>query len=330
MEKQEFRNTEIVFENEFFAMHYLEPESVTQSRPVIVVPPHAGRHGCIAQRMCETCRDAGAHTYTYELKPATDETKGLSIAGLLDIVDKIVGVVKYRRHPEIGALSGKVDMVGLCQGAWLSAVFVAMRGSDHVARYANFAGPINTKTGEENAIEKYVSAWSSVESMMDHHSSLVERNGGIQPGWAQWMAFSFVKPVAVYVERFFNLAWAFASQDPKRIAKEKRNNGWYDYTVDLAGNWFLDCLENHFGRNRLFEGEWEIDGEKVDLSRITCEVYLYAGSADDITHPEQVRSMGDAVGSDVVRFKEFEGAGHTKVFVGTKELAYFKAQWFGA
>jgi hypothetical protein len=29
-----------------------------------------------------------------------------------------------------------------------------------------------------------------------------------------------------------------------------------------------------------------------------------------------------------VRFKEFEGAGHTKVFVGTKELEYFKKQWF--
>lgn len=310
-----FVNNEEILRNDVYVLHRIVSDVESEGLPVFVIPPHAGRHGSIAQRMADTCAATGRPTYTVELLPAKQRTKTTGVQNLVGMIYDCQTIINEAHGTD------KIDLVCLCQGAWLGAIYTA-KHQDRVNRYANFAGPINTKTGQDNIIEKYCSTIN-----MAYHRALIAMNGGIQPGMMQWLSFAMVNPVQVYWERWANLGYAMLRNDEKEIAKHNRNNAWYDYTIDLAGNWFLDCLKNHFRDNRLFNGTWVVGDGAVNLANITCEVFLYAGEDDEITHPQQVSDMANKV-SGKCHFTLFSKAGHTKVFVGTAELQQFVKDFF--
>lgn len=308
MTKQEFKRSTVVIETPVSILHQF---SIGSGVPIFVVPPHAGRHGNISQNLIDALVLAGYPTYAYELLPATQSTKDTSIADLIEILDRCVETILHLTQTK------RVLIVGLCQGAWLSALYTA-KYPHKIVGYVNFAGPINTKTGQDNVIEKYM----KTPNVLEKSQALVRLNNGIQLGIAQWLAFSMVSPQETYLKRWMDIWWYIANGDSEKIKKWQRDNGWHDYTIDLAGNQFLDCLKNHFFHNKLFDGTWIIDGETYPLSNITCPVHLYAGNDDLITHPQQVFDMADKVSGPSYKTL-FPRAGHTKVFTGKKEIATF-------
>jgi|LGOV01.1.fsa_nt_gb poly(3-hydroxyalkanoate) synthetase len=316
MAVQIFENIkETVIDHKNFKM-YRFSDSTSTGRPVLVIPPHAGRHGNISQRIIDTCVSKNVPVYGYDLLPATQENKGVNIADLVRFICDMV--------TEIGE---PVDLVCLCQGAWVGAIFAALHPG-MVERYANFAGPINTLSGQKNNIEEYMVTKPFGQDLMDFHRNIVESHRGIQPGYMQWLAFSMVDPVMIYFDRWakrFNLALA---GDTEGLAKWTKNNDWYDFSVDLDGAWFLEALEHHFRDNLIFKGEMSIDGREVHLEDITAECFLYAGEDDNITSIKQVFDMATKLKDGQTTMTVFPGAGHTKVFVGKKELETFAGHFF--
>lgn len=310
MQKQEFKNNKIVIDNPVFRLHVFNYGSGT---PVLVCPPHAGRSGNIAQKMIDKCVGCDKTVYAYELLSATNETANVTIT---DLVEAVHTCQQYINEP--------VDLICLCQGAWLGAIYTALY-PETVTRYANFAGPINCKTGQDNIIEKYCETAS-----LAYHRLVISMSGGIQPGYMQWLAFAGVAPNFVFIERYLQLGGYIANENTDGIKKWHENNSWYDTPYNLAGVWFLDCLENHFMENRLYDGAWEVGGHTIDLSNIACPVYLYAGDDDQITHPQQVFDMAEVINTpqENIHMTLFEGAGHTKVFVGRDELNHFAEEFF--
>lgn len=305
--EQKFKRSRIMIETPVFRFHKFSTGSGT---PVFVVPPHAGRHGNISQRIIDTCVNMHKSVYAYELKSATTQTNSTSIDDLICILQQCC---QYIGQP--------VDMVCLCQGAWLGTIYTALF-PETITRYFNFAGPINTKTGEDNIIERYCS-----QASINTHKLIVNASYGLQPGNMQWLAFAMVRPDYIFITRWFDLWTHIMTGDEQAIEKWKRNNDWYDSPVNLAGTWFLECLENHFMKNRLYNGTWNVLGEKVNLKNIACPVYLYAGGADEITNHKQVFDMGNKVSSTDIYCRLFPDAGHTKVFTGKKELKCFAEEF---
>ncbi len=304
MNKQEFKRSNVIITTPVFILHQF---NIGSGVPIFVVPPHAGRHGNIAQNLIDKCVSTNRSTFAVELLSATQETKNTSISDLvamLKICQEYIGPV--------------LDIIGLCQGGWLSAIFAA-KCPDVVRRLALHASPINTHTGEDNCIESYM----ETPYIIEYQKVVVAMNGGIQPGYLQWLAFSMVNPKAVYIDRWAEMQRLVWSGDKKGLVKWKKNNAWHDTPQDLAGAWFLDCLEHHFGNNDLYEGRWVVDGESVDLSKITCPVWLYAGDEDEVTHPKQLFDIENKINGPVIKTL-FEGAGHTRIFTGPKELEIFK------
>lgn len=309
MKNQEFKRSTVVIETPVFILHQF---NIEPGIPIFVVPPHAGRHGNIAQNLIDKCVKAGRQTYAVELLSATQETKNTSIS---DLVAMLKTCQEY-----IGPV---IDLVGLCQGGWLSAIFAA-KYHGVVRKLALHASPINTQTGEDNCIEKYM----KILFIIEYQKVVVAINGGIQPGYLQWFAFAMVNPKAVYIDRWTEMQRLIWDSDENGLEKWKKNNAWHDTPQDLAGVWFLDCLEHHFGLNDLYNGKWIVNNELVDLSRITCPVWLYAGEDDEITHQKQLFDLGNKVSGPVIKIL-FQGARHTKIFTGRKELEVFKSTFIG-
>lgn len=293
---QKFHNNDVIYEDNIIKLHHFHGERNKSS--AFIVPPHAGRHGNIVQNLADALRKDGRDTYAYELKDANYTNCHTSIGDLVNELDICMGVIDK-----------DVDMLGVCQGGWLSSIYTAQHSS-RVNRLALFAAPINTQTGEKNSIEEYCKTIN-----MPYHQMIVNMNLGIQPGYMQWLAFAISNPLPVFMQRYFDLYNSFIDNDIKAVNKWIKNNSWYDSPINLAGTWFLDALENHFAKNKLFRGEWVINGRIVDLSKINCDIFVYSGEDDDITHPEQAMAILDVVSSKNKSYTCFEGAGHTAVFV---------------
>lgn len=310
--RQEFIDSITVYEDDCIKFHQFSEGGGT---PVLVVPPHAGRHGNITQNLIDHLVADGKEVYAYELLPAAYKTGGLDVAGL---VQKLVLCLKQISEESI-------DLVGVCQGGWLSAILTSLHPG-LINRLALFAAPINLRTGEDNSIEQYCRSASMV-----HHRIIVAMSGGIQLGVLQWMAFALANPVPVFYTRYVNKLSYIIEGDKEALAKWDKEQGWYDYFIDLHGGWFLEVMENHFIGNKLWDGTWILsDGQVPKLENITCPLFVYAGGNDDITHPAQALGIASKVSSTEVHTHIFEGAGHTAVFVRPACIDYFINEFYPA
>ena len=310
--KQSFKSQRVLIDTPFFKLHAFHSGETT-GKAVFVVPPHAGRHGNITWKLIEKCVQEGRPVYAYELKSATPKTKGLTIEGMVAILYDCVTVI-----------GDSVELIGVCQGAWLGGLFTA-RFPWMATKYVNFVGPINTKTGQDNAIEKYMKQ----PGIIEYHQKKVNENNGVQLGSDQWFAFSMLDPWETYIGRFCTQAQNIFFNKTKAIEKWEHNNSWHDDQQDLAGAGFMEIMEWHFRDNRIYNGTFpKILGGDVNLNRIKCPVYLFAGGTDNITSTRQVLDMAHVVGSAEIHTIIFPDDGHTNAFNREKSLEIFRKMFF--
>lgn len=297
----EHQNTEIIHSTDVYRLHYAGGSGY----PCLIIPPHAGRHGNVVDRLAERCAKHRT-TYIYELLPATQEIKHTNIGDLCRCI-----------HVCTALAGGIVDLVGVCQGGWLAAIYAALHPR-RINSMALMAAPIDIQAAPDN-----ITAIAGRSIPREWYRMVVSASGGVQMGINQWLAFAMVNPAEVFWGRWQRLAWAMFTGDEATVAKLRRNNDWYDSPQDLAGAWYLQAMEDLFIGNKLIAGDMIVSGSRVDLSQIMCPVYLYAGAQDEITAPEQLFSVANVLPQGA-RKHILENAGHTKVFTGTEELTVFE------
>lgn len=315
-----FKNSTVVFKNPFLALHKFSPGR--DGVPVFIFPPHAGRHGCVVQNLIDSIVKAqpDVAVYAFELFSATRETKNLTIEAWLEMLmecQKIIAIEK-------GSPLSKIDLIGICQGGWLAAIYASFF-PNFTNRLALFAAPINLRSGAENCIERFV----QTAKFSDIKNS-VEFFGGIQPGFVQWSAFAFANPVPVFFSRYMAEFVAILAEDYAKLDKLLKQSAWYDTPQNLAGTWFLDVLKNHFFENHLWDGVWPVwKGQCAKLENITCPLFVYAGADDEITHPEQAKAILTKASSKTRTFRCFPKSGHTAVFTRKKNINIFLEDFYG-
>jgi len=109
--------------------------------PVLIDAPYAGHSSTIAdyavgQSLVEVLLGNGLdHVLVTDWKGATSSMKAFGIDKYLADIDAAVGF-----------LGGKVNLVGLCQGGWMSAMYAA-RFPDKVCSLVLAGAPIDTDAG---------------------------------------------------------------------------------------------------------------------------------------------------------------------------------------
>ena len=275
--------------------------------PTLVDAPHAGHTAMIAdyrkgQSLIETLLDNGVgHVVLTDWKSATDDMKDLDIDNYL--ADMVVA---------IDDLGGKVNLVGLCQGGWVSAM-IAARFPEKVNSLVLAGAPIDTDAGD-GPIKAMVH-----QSPISFYRELVELGGGLMKGKYMLQGWKNMHPGQHYIQDQIDLYEHI--DDPAYLAKEEAFESWYENPIDLPGRWYLQAIEQLFMQNRLAKGEFVGLGRKLDLRKITCPTYLLAGADDDITTPEQVLDAAKYIGTpkDRIVQKTVPG-GHIGLFMGARTL----------
>ncbi len=286
---------------------YGKPDGI----PTLVDAPHAGHTAMIAdyhkgQSLVETLLANGiGHVALTDWKSATPDMKDLEIDNYL--AEMIVA---------IDDLGGRVDLVGLCQGGWVSAMLAA-RFPDKVNSLVLAGAPIDTDAGD-GPVTRMVH-----ESPVSFYEELVELGGGLMQGKLMLQGWKNMHPEQHYIQDHIDLYEHI--DDPAYLAKEETFNSWYENPIDLPGRWYLQVITQLFKENRLAKGTFVGLGRRLDLRNITCPLYLLSGADDDITAPEQVLGAKNYVGTPKERIVEKTvPGGHIGLFMGARTL---KEDW---
>jgi poly(3-hydroxybutyrate) depolymerase len=279
-----------------------------QGMPTIVVAPYAGHTAVIAdyhkgQSLVETLLANGvARPFLTGWKSATLDMKDFEIDQYLAEINVCVD-----------DLGGRTNLVGLCQGGWMSAMYAA-RFPHKVGTLVLAGAPIDTDAGD-GPVKRMAHAYPT-----SFYEELVALGGGLMRGDVMLRGWKGMHPAEHYVTQHIELYEHLG--DPDYVTKRETFERWYENPIDLPGRWYLQAIVQLFKENRLAKGRFVGLGRRLNLQDITCPVYLLAGEADDITPREQVFVVEKYLGTAPDRIaKKLVPGGHIGLFMGSRTLA---------
>jgi len=275
--------------------------------PTLVNAPYAGHSAVIAdyakdQSLVGTLLANGiGHVALTDWNSASEDMKDFDIDNYL--ADLIVA---------IDDLGGRVNLVGLCQGGWSSAM-VAARFPEKVNSLVLAGSPIDTDAGDLPVTRM------AHLSPMQFYEDLVRLGGGLMRGKFMLQGWKNMHPDEHYIKEHVDLYEHIG--DPAFVAKREAFEKWYENPLDLPGRWYLEVIRQLFKENRLAKGKFVGLGRRLNLKAITCPVYLLAGETDDITSKEQVFNAEKYLGTPKRRIaKNLVPGGHIGLFMGSRTL----------
>lgn len=287
---------------------FLVPGHSAAQTPVLIDAPYAGHSSTIAdysqgQSLVETLQRNGlSHVVVTDWKSATAAMKDFDIDKYLADINTVVD------H-----LGGKVDLVGLCQGGWMSTMYAA-RFPGKVRTLVLAGAPIDTDAGD-GAIKKLAH-----QLPLSLYEDMVRIGHGCMLGKIMLAGWKGMNSQEQYFDKFLELYQHI--EDKNYIRRTEKFERWYENPIDLPGTYYLQTIKEIFKENRLAKGQFVGLGQRLSLTDIVCPVYLLAGEEDDITTKEQVFDADKYLGtppSDIVR--KLASGGHIGLFMGTKTLA---------
>jgi polyhydroxyalkanoate depolymerase len=275
--------------------------------PVLIDAPYAGHRSTIAdydkgQSLVETLLDCGLHrVLVTDWKSATEAMKDFDIDTYLADLNVAVD-----------SIGGRVHLIGLCQGGWMSAMFAA-RFPAKVATLVLAGSPIDTAAGN-GAIKK-----AAQKLPVSFFEEMVAAGGGRMLGKFMLAGWKNMHPDEQYLEKYIDLYQHI--EDKSYIRRTERFERWYENPIDLPGRWYLQAIIELFKENRLAKGTFVALGQTISLKNIKVPLYLLAGESDDITAKEQVFNTEKLVGTPEHGIvKKLVPGGHIGLFMGSHTL----------
>lgn len=275
--------------------------------PVLICAPFALHGASIADlapghSLVTALRSAGlGRLLVADWRSATPDMRFLGIDDYLADLNVLID--------EIG---GPVDVVGLCQGGWLALIYAA-RFPAKVRKLVLAGAPIDTA-----AAQSALSSLAAATPPAVFHE-LVQLGEGLLPGQK---ALNFWGPASFTAEDVRELLQSEEPVGSDRFAKlSAALKVWYDWTVDLPGQFFLETVEKLYKRNELATGVFMALGQKIDLGDLAMPIFLLAARDDELVAPAQLFALERLVGtpSSLLR-KEVAPCRHLGLFVSRSVL----------
>lgn len=282
--------------------------------PTLVLPPQAGHSSTVVdfsrrQSQMATIRACGlTRAYAMEWRPATAATRRTTVEDYIEVISRAIA--------EIG---GPVNLIGDCQGGWLAAIYAALHPT--AVHTLTLAGAPIDFHDDAAPIALSTKLMTGAFGLAPYRA-LVAVAGGNMPGSALLNGFIAIQPqaeVAKQLQLLNNL------DNASYVRRYHDFEDWFKHTQDVPGTFYLWLVEHLFRRNELIRGELVVGGDRVDLQRITCPLYLLAGATDHITPPRQLFAARHYVGTPPEQIiMETSDGGHLGLFMGREAL---RNQW---
>lgn len=207
-----------------------------------------------------------------------------------------------------------VNMFGICEGGTFAAMLAATR-PELFAGLALAITPIDFHGDPENFWlgEGFLNTW--IGNLEQHDIDLLIETYGMLPGAMTGAIFSSLTPINSMTK--YNLGLTNLDGDKDAMLNFLRMEKWIADRPDHPGELARQWLNGLYRENQLVKGEFELLGEKVDLSNISCPVLNIYAHQDHIIPVSCSKALGKFIEKDRYQEIGFPG-GHVGVFVSRK------------
>jgi poly(3-hydroxyalkanoate) synthetase len=276
-------------------------------RPVLICAPYALHSALVADfapghSLVEALHKGGINrVYVSDWCSATSEMRHLSIDNYLAELNVAID--------EIGA---PVDLVGLCQGGWLSLIYAA-RFPGKVRRLVLAGAPVDVSTPSE--LSKMVAALPQPA-----FEQMVQQGDGVVSG--EYMLRFWNIPFSLHdVEAALQRGLGDGSDEARMLLD--RFERWDRDTLDLPGKYYLEVTEQVFRQNQIARGRFAALGRRIDLAEVRLPIFLLAGESDIVVPRDQAFATARLLGTQAAWLERAcEPCGHLGLFMGSKALSH--------
>ena len=207
-----------------------------------------------------------------------------------------------------------VNMFGICEGGTFAVMLAATR-PELFAGLTLAITPVDFHGDQESFWlgEGFLNQWIGNLDKQDI-DSLIETYGML-PGAMTGAVFSSLTPINSMTK--YNIGLSNLDGDRDATLNFLRMEKWIGDRPDHPGSLARQWLNDLYRENKLVEGEFEILGEKVDLSKIACPVLNIYALQDHIIPVSCSKALGQFLKKDQYQEIGFPG-GHEGVFVSRK------------
>jgi poly(3-hydroxybutyrate) depolymerase len=276
--------------------------------PILICAPFALHRASVADfapghSLVAALREAGPRRlFVIDWRSATPEMRFLRIDDYL-----------AELNVAVDRLGGSVDLIGLCQGGWLSLLYAA-RFPAKVRKLVLAGAPIDI-AAERSALSALADA-----SPLALFYELVKLGDGLVLGREVqkfWGAETLDRD-----EIHDLLQTSEPIDSPAFAALEATFRAWYAATVDLPGAYYLEVIERLYKRNEIAAGEFVALGETIDLGKLQVPLFLLAARDDELVAPAQLFATENLVGTPPYAIqKALAPCNHGGLFMGRTILA---------
>lgn len=197
----------------------------------------------------------------------------------------------------------ELTLAGLCLGGTMTISYAALTQDPRLRNLITIVAPFDFSQG--GLFETWLGRKGFPIDV------LVERYGGI-PSTMMGSAFKMLRPT-MDLRAMTNL---WLNLDRKAyITSYKAMCHWASDYVGLPGAFASKLIKELYGQNQLLKGQFRVDGQVVDLKRITQPLITAAAAQDYIAPAPACRPLIDLVSSQEKKYIELPG-GHISVFSG--------------
>ena len=303
-----------------------EPEWATPNHIRLELPTMRLRCFCDAANRSPTlvCAPFTLHEATIaDFAPGHSVIDGLRRAGLdrLYVTDwrsatpdmQFLSIDNYLAELNVAVeeLGPPVNLIGLCQGGWMSLVYAA-RFPGKVRHLVLAGAPIDLEAGHSEFSRL-------VERVpLGVFEEFVRLGGGRVLGHRvleQWSP-------ALAPEDAGRILQLEAADGIRHRELEERFMDWYGWTVDLPGVFFLQVAASLFKQNQIGRNEFIALGRRADLKQVRNPLFLLAARDDEVVAPAQLFATARLVGTpkDAIETATTPGT-HLSLFLGGRTIA---------
>ncbi len=209
-------------------------------------------------------------------------------------------------------VGGSVDLVGLCQGGWLSLIYAA-RFPAKVRKLVMAGSPVDI-AARQSALSAIAAA--TPQTMFQ---GLVDLGGGRIIGRDVAKFWGSDSVDANDIRESLQPLQPIGSPEFTQLEAIFKN--WNSWTIDVPGTYYLEIIEKLYRRNELATGSFVALGQRIDLSRLRLPMCFLAGSVDDVVAPEQLLAAERLVGTRPEHLcHEIAPCNHLGLFMGRRTL----------
>ncbi|CCQ38036.1 poly(3-hydroxyalkanoate) synthase PhaC [Natronomonas moolapensis 8.8.11] len=315
--------SEVVYEeNKLELLHYESEVDEPHGTPILIVYALINKPFILdlqpGRSVVRRLLEAGHDVYLIDWNEPSRLDQHLTLDDYVNrYIDNCVDVVRERSGAD------KINILGYCMGGTMTSIYTALHGEKVQALGLMAAGLCFQGTGG------VLELWGDEE----HYDprDVVDVYGNV-PADMLDIGFALMDPVANYVSKYIRLYENLENDDfVENFARMER---WLDEGIDLAGETYIQFLEDIYQDNKLYDNEMYVGGEHVDVTEIDVPILQIIGEYDHLIPPETSKPFNDIVGSDDTEILEYptghiglavSGSSHSDVWPQVAEWYFEKS-----